>query len=55
MSLLYLFLFVYFVFVIESYYPSLKLYLLYSVLVSILSDIGGLLFGKTFKGKNLQK
>jgi phosphatidate cytidylyltransferase len=55
MSLLYLFLFVYFVFVIESYYPSLKLYLLYSVLVSILSDIGGLLFGKTFKGKKLTK
>ena len=54
-SLLYLFLFVYFVFVIESYYPSLKLYLLYSVLVSILSDIGGLLFGKTFKGKKLTK
>ena len=55
MSLLYLLLFVYFVFVIESYYPSLKLYLLYSVLVSILSDIGGLLFGKTFKGKKLTK
>ena len=55
MSLLYLFLLVYFVFVIESYYPSLKLYLLYSVLVSILSDIGGLLFGKTFKGKKLTK
>ena len=55
MSLLYLFLFVYFVFVIESYYPSLKLYLLYSVLVSILSDIGRLLFGKTFKGKKLTK
>ena len=55
MSLLYLFLFVYFVFVIESYYTSLKLYLLYSVLVSILSDIGGLLFGKTFKGKKLTK
>jgi phosphatidate cytidylyltransferase len=55
MSLLYLFLFVYFVFVIESYYPSLKLYLLYTVLVSILSDIGGLVFGKTFKGKKLTK
>ena len=54
-SLLYLFLFVYLVLTIESYYPSLKLYLLYSVLVAILSDIGGLIFGKTFKGKKLTK
>tara|TARA_B100000780_G_C20967875_1_gene386398 strand:+ start:24 stop:695 length:672 start_codon:yes stop_codon:yes gene_type:complete len=54
-SLLYLFLFIYFIFVIESYYPSLKIFLLYSVLVSILSDIGGLVCGKTFKGKKLTK
>ena len=52
-SLLYLSLFVYFVFVIESHYTDLKIYLLYSVLVSILSDIGGLTIGKTFKGKKL--
>jgi len=54
-SLFYLFLFIYFIFVIESYYPSLKIYLLYSVLVSILSDIGGLACGKIFKGKKLTK
>ncbi len=54
-SLLYLSLLVYFIFAIESYYPNLKLYLLYSVLVAILSDIGGLVFGKTFKGKKLTK
>ena len=54
-SLLYLSLLVYFIFGIESYYPSLKLYLLYSVLVAILSDIGGLIFGKIFKGKKLTK
>ena len=54
-SLLYLSLFVYFVFAIESHYTDLKIYLLYSVLVSILSDIGGLTFGKTFKGKKLTK
>ena len=40
---------------IESFYPNLKLYLLYSVLVAILSDVGGLVFGKTFKGKKLTK
>ena len=54
-SLLYLSLLVYFIFAIESYYPNLKPYLLYSVLVSILSDVGGLVFGKTFKGKKLTK
>ena len=54
-SLLYLSLFVYFVFLIESNLTDLKIYLLYSVLISILSDIGGLIFGKTFKGKKLTK
>ena len=54
-SLLYLSLLVYLIFSIESFYPNLKLYLLYSVLVAILSDIGGLVFGKTFKGKKLTK
>ena len=54
-SLLYLSLFVYFVFLIESHLTNLKIYLLYSVLIAILSDIGGLIFGKTFKGKKLTK
>ena len=54
-SLLYLSLFVYFVFLIESHLTDLKIYLLYSVLIAILSDIGGLIFGKTFKGKKLTK
>ena len=54
-SLLYLSIFVYFIFIIESDYTNLKIYLLYSVLVAILSDIGGLVFGKTFKGKKLIK
>ena len=54
-SLLYLSTFVGFIFVIESHYIDLKIYLLYSVLVAILSDIGGLVFGKTFKGKKLTK
>jgi len=54
-SLLYLTLLVYFIFAIESYYPNLKLYLLYTILVAILSDVGGLIIGKTFKGKKLTK
>jgi len=40
---------------IESDYFNLKIYLLYSVLVAIMSDIGGLVFGKIFKGKKLIK
>ena len=54
-SLLYLSLFTYLIFMIESYYINLKIYLLYSVLVSVLTDIGGLVIGKTFKGKKLTK
>ena len=54
-SLIYLFLLVYLIFAIESYYPKLKIYLLYSVSVAILSDTGGLVFGKIFKGKKLTK
>jgi len=54
-SLLYLSLFVYFVFLIESHLTDLKIYLLYSVLIAISSDIGGLISGKTFKGKKLTK
>jgi phosphatidate cytidylyltransferase len=54
-SLFYLSIFVYFIFIIETYYTDLKIYLLYSVLVAILSDIGGLVFGKIFKGKKLTK
>ena len=54
-SLLYLSLLVYLIFVIESYYLNLKLYLLYSILVAILSDLGGLIIGKTLKGKKLTK
>ena len=47
-SLLYLSTLVGFILVIESHYIDLKIYLLYSVLVAILSDIGGLVFGKIF-------
>ena len=35
--------------------PELKIFLIYPVLVAIASDIGGLIFGKLFKGKKLSK
>jgi len=55
LSLIYLSGLVYLMFAIESEYSNLKIYLLYSVIVAILSDIGGLVCGKIFKGKKLTK
>ena len=55
LSLIYLLGLIYLIFAIESQYFNLKVYLLYSVLVAILSDIGGLVCGKIFKGKKLTK
>jgi phosphatidate cytidylyltransferase len=55
LSLLYLSGLVYLILAIESEYINFKIYLLYSVLVAIMSDIGGLVFGKIFKGKKLTK
>ena len=54
-SLFYLLILVYLIFYIESNHLNLKIYLLYSILVAILSDIGGLVIGKTLKGKKLTK
>ncbi|MDA8918706.1 phosphatidate cytidylyltransferase [Candidatus Pelagibacter sp.] len=54
-SLLYLSLLIFFILSLESYYSNLKIYLMYSVIIAMLSDTGGLVFGKTFKGKKLTK
>ena len=54
-SLLYLSLLVYFILFVESHYLDLKIYVMYSILVAIASDIGGLVCGKIFKGKKLTK
>jgi|TARA_Y100000389_G_C17459608_1_gene520698 phosphatidate cytidylyltransferase len=55
LSLFYLSGLVYLILAIESQYINLKIYLLYSILIAIMSDIGGLVFGKLFKGKKLTK
>ena len=55
LSLVYLSGLVYLILVIESEYFNLKIYLLYSIMIAIMSDIGGLVFGKIFKGKKLTK
>ena len=52
---MYLSFLVYFLILVESRYLDLKIYILYSVLVAIFSDVGGLIIGKTFKGKKLTK
>ena len=54
-SLFYLSFLVYFLILVESQYLDLKIYILYSVLVAIFSDVGGLIIGKIFKGKKLTK
>tara|TARA_B110000238_G_scaffold57069_1_gene62388 strand:- start:499 stop:1161 length:663 start_codon:yes stop_codon:yes gene_type:complete len=54
-SLFYLSFLVYFLILVESHYLDLKIYILYSVLVAIFSDLGGLIIGKIFKGKKLTK
>ena len=55
LSLIYLSGLVYLIFTIESENSNLKIYLLYSVLIAILSDIGGLVCGKINKRKKLTK
>ena len=56
--LLYLFLFVFVIFWIETTKvenPNYKLFLFYAIMVSIGSDLGGYIFGNIFKGKKLTK
>ena len=54
-SLLYLSVLVFSVISAMLIYSNLYYVLIYSLLVAIMSDIGGLLIGKTFKGKKLSK
>mgnify|MGYP001166184541 CR=1 FL=1 len=55
-SLLYLILFSVFIFIgINQEEPNFKLHMVYLFSICICSDIGGLIFGKIFKGKKLTK
>ena len=54
-SLFYLTILIYFIIIIKSLNYQLEDALIYSILVSILTDIGGLITGKIFKGKKLTK
>jgi len=54
-SLIYLTLLVYLVIVIKLKSPELQMIVVYSILISIMTDVGGLVTGKAFKGKKLTK
>ena len=54
-SLIYLTILIYFIIIVKSLNYQLEDALVYSILVSILTDIGGLVIGKLFKGKKLTK
>ena len=55
LSLIYLSSLVFLILYIETEQTYLKICLIYSILVSIVTDIGGLLIGRTIKGKKLTK
>ena len=55
LSLIYLSSLFFLILYIETEQTHLKICLIYSILVSIVTDIGGLLIGRTIKGKKLTK
>ena len=54
-SLVYLLFLILGIFYVLSNLPELKIFFVYTILVSVSSDIGGLTFGRIFKGKKLTK
>ncbi len=49
------FIFIYYVLIKENFIQEYRLYIFYSILISIFSDIGGYIIGNIFKGKKLTK
>ena len=54
-SLMYFLILIYLVLLIKSQKPDSEIFIIFSILISVMSDIGGLVVGKTFKGKKLTK
>ena len=54
-SLLYLFCLLSLILIIKSSYEELEIIIIYSILISIMTDIGGLIVGRYFKGIKLTK
>ena len=55
LSLFYLSCTIFFILYLKSIKPEFQMFIIYSLLVSITSDIGGFTFGKFFKGMKLTK
>ena len=55
LSLLYLFLLVFLIITTKSNNSEFEIVVIFSILISIMTDIGGLVSGKFFKGKKLTK
>ena len=55
LSLFYLSGTIFFILYVKSIKPEFQMFIIYSLLVSITSDIGGFTFGKFFKGMKLTK
>ena len=55
LSLVYLSCTIFFILYVKSIKPEFQMFIIYSLLVSITSDIGGFTFGKFFKGMKLTK
>jgi len=49
------FIFIYYVLIKENFIQDYRLFIFYSILISIFSDIGGYIIGNIFKGKKLTK
>ena len=54
-SLIYFSILIYLVLLIKSEKPEFEIFIIFSILISVMSDIGGLVIGRTFKGKKLTK
>ena len=54
-SLAYISILIYYILIVESSYPNYKIYLFFIILISISTDVGGLIIGKIFKGRKLTK
>ena len=54
-SLLYLFILIYIILMSKLSNPEFEIFIIYSILVSIMSDIGGLVIGRIFKGRKLTR
>ena len=54
-SLLYLSILIYIILMSKLINPKFEIFIIYSILVSIMTDIGGLVIGRTFKGRKLTR